>query len=110
MRIVVSHVTFGYGPTYARGAMASNKATRKKECTWTNDEAELLLNVTHDYKIKHLTDGTCWESVRLKYGDILDLYKKELPRNEEEAQLHTIFLALTHFFIIANQCLVHKQQ
>lgn len=89
MRIVVSHVTFGCGPTYARGTMASkkqNKATKKKEFTWTEDEAELLLNVTHDYKIKHLTDGTCWESVRSKYADILELYQKELPRNDEEAR------------------------
>ena len=59
---------------------------KKKEFTWTDDEAELLLNVTHEYKIKQLTDGTCWESVRSKYGDILEMYKKELPNSEEEAR------------------------
>ena len=33
-------------------------ASKKKEFVWTDDEAELLLTVTHDYKIKHLVEGT----------------------------------------------------
>lgn len=52
---------------------------------WSDDEAELLLNVTHDYKIQHLVDGTCWKSVKSKYADILELFRKELPPSEEEA-------------------------
>ena len=52
----------------------------KKEFIWTDDKAELLLNVVHDYKIKHLVEGTCWESVRTKYAEILELFQKKLPR------------------------------
>lgn len=67
--------------------MASkNQDKSTKEFTWTDDEAVLLLNVTHEYKIKQLTDGTCWESVRSKYGNILEMYKKELANSEEEAR------------------------
>ena len=41
--------------------------------------------MTHDYKIQHLANGTCWESVKSKYADILKLFRKELPATEEEA-------------------------
>ena len=58
----------------------------RKDFIWTDDEAELLLNVTHDYKVQHLVEGTCWESVRTKYTDILALFRKELPENEEQAR------------------------
>ena len=34
-------------------------ANEKKQFVWTDDEAQLLLAVTHDYKIKHLVEGTC---------------------------------------------------
>ena len=54
MRNVVSHVTFGCGPTYEHGTMASRKQN-KAEFTWTEHEAELLLNIIHDYKIKQFT-------------------------------------------------------
>ena len=33
-------------------------ASKKKEFVWTDDEAELLLAVTHDCKIKRLVEGT----------------------------------------------------
>lgn len=58
---------------------------QKKDFVWSDDEAELLLNVTHDYKIQHLVNGTCWESVKSKYADIMELFRKELPASEEEA-------------------------
>ena len=58
----------------------------KKDFLWTDDEAELLLNVNHNYKVQQLTEGTCWESVRTKYADILALFRKELPENEEQVR------------------------
>ena len=60
------------------------KANKKKEFVWTDDEALLLLTVAKDYKIKHLVEGICWESVRTKYSDMLELFVKELPSNDEE--------------------------
>ena len=62
----------------------SDKTTKKKDFVWSDDEAELILSVTHDYKVQCLTEGTCWESVKTKYSDILELFRKELPSNEEE--------------------------
>ena len=36
----------------------------KKDFVWTDDESELLLNVTHNYKVAEIVD---WESVKSKY-------------------------------------------
>lgn len=58
----------------------------KREFIWTHDESELLLNVIHDYKVQQLSEGTCWESVKTKYADILELFRKGLPENEEQAR------------------------
>lgn len=55
----------------------------KKEFIWTDDEAQL--EVAHDYKVKHLAEGACWEFVKTKkYSNILDLFRKELPQNAEQ--------------------------
>ena len=47
--------------------------------------------MTHDYKTQHniIVNGTCtcWDSVKSKYADILELMRKELPSSEEEASL-----------------------
>ena len=55
-----------------------------KDFQWTNDEAELLLTVTHDYKVKKVAEGIDWESVKSKYADILELMRNELPSSAEE--------------------------
>jgi len=55
-----------------------------KDFQWTDDETELLLTVTHDYKIAKVAEGTDWESVKSKYTDILELMRNELPASAEE--------------------------
>ena len=63
--------------------------TRKgKEQTfvWTDDEAELLLKVTYEYKVKKAGENVDWESVRSKYSDIWEQLKQQLPSNPEEAK------------------------
>ena len=47
-----------------RGAeRGTTKKTRQPEFIWTDDECELLLSVTHEYKVQKLMKGTDWESV-----------------------------------------------
>ena len=48
-----------------------NAPPPKEEFVWSNDEAELLLNVTNDYKVTKVSESIDWESVRSKYKDIL---------------------------------------
>ena len=42
-----------------------------KEFQWTDDEAELLLSVAYEYKVKQSAECVDWESVKSKYDDIL---------------------------------------
>ena len=44
--------------------MAANK--KKKDFQWMNNESELLLNVTHDYKVAKAATSVDWESVKNK--------------------------------------------
>ena len=62
------------------------KTSGKKEFQWTDDEAELLLNVTHEYKVQKISENVDWESVKSKYEEILVLMKAALPSTPEEAQ------------------------
>ena len=64
--------------------MASRKQN-KAEFTWTEHEAELLLNITKSSTLQ-FTDRMCCESVHTEYANILKLYQKEHPRNDEEAR------------------------
>ena len=49
----------------------------KKEFIWSDDEAELLLNVVHQYKVRKILEKVDWETVKSKYDDILE----RTPRN-----------------------------
>lgn len=55
------------------------------EFKWSDDEAELLLTVTQNYKVTKIAEGTDWESVKSKYADILELMREELPSTAEES-------------------------
>ena len=46
---------------------------------WTDDKVELLLKVTHDYKVSKACEGTDWESIQSKYADIFELMLVQYP-------------------------------
>ncbi len=54
--------------------MPPRKKTAGGEETFirTDDEVEVLLNITMDYKAQKLMEGVDWESVQSKYGDITE--------------------------------------
>ena len=56
----------------------------KYQFSWTDDETELLLNTTVEYKTEKIANGTNWESVRSKYGDIR---KRSCPVKSRSVQL-----------------------
>ena len=67
---------------------AKDDSAKAKEQTfvWTDDEVELLLKVTHEYKVKKAAENVDWESVRSKYANIWDNLRKELPASPEEGR------------------------
>ena len=68
--------------------IAKDKGAKAKEpvFVWSDDEVELLLKVTHDYKVKKAAENVDWESVRSKYSDIWEAFGTELPPSPEEAR------------------------
>ncbi|XP_059183201.1 uncharacterized protein LOC131962245 [Centropristis striata] len=50
---------------------------------WTDDEVELLLKVTHEYKEAKAAENVDWESLPSKYVDIFEEYRKHYPSPEE---------------------------
>ena len=69
--------------------MAKKKVDEKEKSEsfkWTDDEAELLLKVTRDYKVLKSAEGVDWESVQSKYSDILKRLLTKLPATPEEAK------------------------
>ena len=62
------------------------KATGKESehFTWTDDEVELLLKVTNEFKVKKAASNIDWESVQSKYSDITNELKEQLPSTPEE--------------------------
>ena len=49
---------------------------------WTDDEVELLLKVTLEYKVNQTAKNIDWESCQTKYSDILDLFLEQYPSPE----------------------------
>ena len=41
---------------------------------WTDDEVELLLKVTIEYKVSKTSENVNWESYQTKNSNILDLF------------------------------------
>lgn len=54
---------------------------------WTDDEVELLLDVTNEYKVSKAAENVDWESCQTKYSDILDLYLEQYPSSPEDATI-----------------------
>ena len=66
---------------------APEAAERGKDFKWTDDESELLLTVTEEYRVQQLAEGTSWESVKTKYDDILKLFRDHLPEDEGDTSV-----------------------
>ena len=56
--------------------MTREKAQSSKESSfvWSDDEVELLLNITNEYKVEKLLNAIDWESVTSKYAEITNRF------------------------------------
>lgn len=68
-----------------RSSTKEGRKERKKEFVWTDDEAELLLNVANEYKVVKASESVDWESIKSKYEDITERFIAALP-NEPVSQ------------------------
>ncbi|CAH3023563.1 unnamed protein product [Porites evermanni] len=68
----------------------STEKVKKKyadTCKWTDDEVELLLTVTKEYKTKQIAKSIDWEFCVDKYGEILEAYSAHYPSPEDAAAI-----------------------
>jgi len=85
----VGHVTISrhvYGKMAKRKKGDTTDTDTRDNFKWTDDESELLLKVTSEYKVAKASDGVDWESVQSKYGDILERMLAEYPATQEAAK------------------------
>ena len=54
------------------------KVIAKAEFQWTDDEAELLINIMHKYKVNKSAVGIYWESISSKYEVTLVHFQEAL--------------------------------
>ena len=59
--------------------------TKADNFVWTDDEVQLLLEVTNDQKVSKGGTNIDWESCQSKYTDILELYWEHYPSSQEES-------------------------
>ena len=71
-------------PKKERQKEKEGQKEKKKEFVWTDDEAELLLNIANDYKVSKAGESVDWESVKSKYDDICELFIAALPENNND--------------------------
>ena len=60
----------GKGKGKGKGKPSAVKAS----FVWSDEEVEMLLSCTNDYKSQKAAEGNDWESVRTKYGDIQTMF------------------------------------
>ena len=64
--------------------MAAKRKVENNEFLWTDDEVQLLLEVTSDYKSQCEFQGENWETKRSKYGNICDRLLVQYPSDAEK--------------------------
>ena len=89
---VIEQQTAGKDKGKKKTAKATKETTAKEKTekepafVWTDDETELLLKVTLEYKVSKAANSIDWESVRSKYADIWKLMRTQLPTSPETAE------------------------
>ena len=62
-------------------------STREGAFIWSDDEAELLLDVTLEYCVRQTAKVVDWESVQTKYGDIAHKLRLVIHKSRETGEL-----------------------
>ena len=60
------------------------KDVEERTFVWEDEEVELLLSSTLEYKTGKTLKGVNWESVKSKYQDIVDIYRDNLPTDAND--------------------------
>ena len=70
--------------TRQRKASEENPKKTNTEFLWTDDEIQLLVQISFNFKSKCEFEGLRWESRRSKYEQIFESVSKEYPEDPEK--------------------------
>ena len=68
------------------GSDESQSKEKPDVFVWTDDEVQLLLKVTLEYKTSKAIENVDWESIQNKYMEILTIFKERLPASPDEGK------------------------
>ena len=68
------------------GSDESQSKEKPDVFVWTDDEVQLLLKVTLEYKTSKAIENVDWESIQNKYTEILTIFKERLPASPDEGK------------------------
>ena len=68
------------------GSDESQSKEKPDVFVWTDDEVQLLLTVTLEYKTSKAIENVDWESIQNKYTEILTIFKERLPASPDEGK------------------------
>ena len=68
------------------GSDESQSKKKPDVFVWTDDEVQLLLKVTLEYKTSKAIENVDWESIQNKYTEILTIFKERLPASADEGK------------------------
>uniref|UniRef100_A0AAV2MHF2 Myb-like domain-containing protein n=1 Tax=Knipowitschia caucasica TaxID=637954 RepID=A0AAV2MHF2_KNICA len=66
-----------------------NVATASRGFVWTDEEVELLLRVTLEYKTTKCQENVDWESCQSKYKDIYEDFVRQYPQGRQDEFPHS---------------------
>ena len=78
-------------PPKASKKQTTGEAAKSDAYLWSDDEVELLLQVTNDFKISKAIKSVDWELVQSKFSDIFYAYQKQYPTKKEAEKIGKVF-------------------
>ena len=73
-----------------KSSQKTNKSSGKGKTdsfVWSDDEVELLLKVTHEYKVSQARENIDWDTCQTKYSDISELLHEQYPSSEDAEKI-----------------------
>ena len=84
-----------------KNCKAPTSGTFKDSFVWSDDEVELLLSCVNDYKTEMAASGVEWETVRLKYAVIREMFLKCIEAAKKDGSTNSKDYACTRRQLIA---------
>lgn len=74
-------------PESSKKASKSKGKGKTDSFVWSVNEVELLLKVTHEYKVSRASENIDWETCQTKYSDICELLHEQYASSKDAEEI-----------------------